>query len=208
LARSLNGVIQEKSVRRIGGIKEIPVTTRIITATSRLIEQMIKDNEFREDLYYRINVLPIHVPPLRERAKDIPALAAHFLSRLAKQVETPSKKLSKKAMDKLINHSWPGNIRELKNVIARSAILSDSRVINETAIIFGHDIISTTKGLCSDPFKALANSSLKTIVGNYEKEMIESAITDYSSIRKCAIALNISHTALLNKMKKYGIPTT
>lgn len=201
-------VIQEKRVRRIGGIREIPVDTRIITATSRLIEQMIKSNEFREDLYYRINVLPIHVPPLREREEDIPLLADHFLSRVANQLGTPPKKLSDNALKKLINHTWPGNIRELKNVIERGAILSDMQVIDERSIIFGHDIESTIKGLKGGVFKPNGNDSLKTMVGNYERQVIETTIENYSSIRKCAKALNISHTALLNKIKKYHITSS
>ncbi len=200
-------VIQEKRVRRIGGVKEIPVNTRIITATSRLIEQMIKDNEFREDLYYRINVLPIHVPPLKERYEDIPLLADHFLSRISKQLGEPPKKLSDNAFKKLVHHTWPGNIRELKNVIERGAILSDKPIIDESSIIFGHDIESTIKGLSSGVFKSIDNESLKSMVGNYEKQIIETTLDNYTSIRKCAKALSISHTTLLNKMKKYGVAT-
>ncbi len=201
-------VIQEKSVRRIGGVREIPVNTRIITATSRLIEQMIKNNTFREDLYYRINVLPIHVPPLKERYKDIPLLADHFLSRAALKVGVQPKKLSDAAMKKLFNHTWPGNIRELKNVIERGAIISDKDIIDENSILFGHDIESTIRGLQAIPFNSAGDSSLKTIVGAYEKEIIESALNKYPSIRKAAKALNISHTAFLNKMKKYGLSAT
>lgn len=198
-------VIQEKRVRRIGGVKEIPVNTRIVTATSRLIEQMIKSNEFREDLYYRINVLPIHVPPLRERYEDIPLLVDHFLSRVAKQLGAPSKKLSDNAMNKLIDHNWPGNIRELKNVIERGAILSDKQVIDENSIIFGHDIESTIKRLRGGMFRGTSSDTLKQMVGKYEKQILETALTDSTSIRKCAKSLDISHTTLLNKMKKYGL---
>jgi len=200
-------VIQEKSVRRIGGAKEIPVNTRIITATSRLLEQMIKDNEFREDLYYRINVLPINVPPLKERIEDIPLLAEHFLSRAAQKVGIKPKKLSVAATEKLFNHDWPGNIRELKNVIERASIISDRDVMDETAIIFGHEIEGTIKGLRTTPFQDLDTDSLKTMVGRYEKEIIESTLNKYPSIRKSASALDISHTTLLNKMKKYEIGT-
>lgn len=200
-------VIQEKRVRRIGGIREIPVNTRIITATSRPIEQMIKNNEFREDLYYRINVLPIHVPPLKERHEDIPLLADHFLSRAAKQVGVQPKKLTENAMIKLFNHNWPGNIRELKNVIERGSIISDRDVIDESSIIFGHDIESTILGLQTAPFDKRENKSLKTMVGNLEKEIIGSTLKKYPSIRKSAKALNISHTTLLNKMKRYGLGT-
>ncbi len=198
-------VIQEKSVRRIGGIKEIPVNTRIITATSRLIEQMIKDNTFRQDLYYRINVLPIHVPPLKERYEDIPLLAEYFLSRAANQVGIQPKKLSDAALRKLNSHDWPGNIRELKNVIERASIISDKKIIDENWILFGHDIERTIKGLKATSFNEIQLHSLKEMVGSYEKGLLESTLKKYPSIRKSARALKISHTAILNKIKKYGI---
>jgi transcriptional regulator of aroF, aroG, tyrA and aromatic amino acid transport len=198
-------VIQEKRVRRIGGVREIPVNTRIITATSRVIEQMIQNNEFREDLYYRINVLPIHVPPLKERYEDIPLLAEHFLTRAAKKAGIQAKKLSDRAVHKLFTHDWPGNVRELKNVIERGAILSDNDTIDENWIIFGHDIEATIKGL--EPARTMQHGPLKAMVGRYEKKIIESALNAHPSIRQSAKSLDISHTALLNKIKKYGIDT-
>lgn len=196
-------VIQEKCVRRIGGIREIPVNTRIITATSRLIEKMIKDNTFREDLYYRINVLPIHVPPLKERYGDIPLLTDHFLARIAMQVGSIPKKLTQAALDKLHQHTWPGNVRELKNVIERGSIMSDRDTIDVNAIIFGHEIEATIRGMRSPNLHREA--PLKDQVARFEKGLIESALTRHSSIRKCARALKISHTAVINKMKKYQI---
>ncbi|MFA5902566.1 MAG: sigma 54-interacting transcriptional regulator [Desulfobacula sp.] len=200
-------VIQEKSVRRIGGIKEIPINTRIITATSRLIEQMIKENTFRQDLYYRINVLPIHVPPLKERYEDIPLLVDHFLSRAANQVGIQPKKLSDAASNKLFSHDWPGNIRELKNVIERASIICDKDLIDENWILFGHDIERTIKGLKATSFNELQIHSLKEMVGLYEKGILKSTLKKYPSIRKSAKALKISHTAIINKIKKYGIST-
>ncbi len=197
-------VIQEKSVRRIGGILEIPVDTRIITATSQPIEQMIQENKFREDLYYRINVLPIHIPPLKNRHQDIQALTDHFLSRIAKQLGSIPKKLSKDAMDKLVDHNWPGNVRELKNVIERGSIISDRDIIDANAILFGHEIEKRIRELRSSP-PDLQSYSLKDKVGKFEKKVLESALTRYPSIRKSARALKISHTAMLNKIKKYGI---
>ncbi len=200
-------VIQEKKVRRVGGAVEIPVDTRIITATSHLIEKMIKANQFREDLYYRINVLPIHVPPLKERPEDIVLLADHFLSRIAKQVGSAPKKLTPDAREKLIHHSWPGNVRELKNVIERGSIMSDHETIDSNAIIFGHEIEERIRELKSHSGISHSNSKgpLKEQVAKFEKELIESALNRYPSIRKCARALKISHTAMINKMKKYQI---
>ncbi len=200
-------VIQEKSVRRIGGIREIPVDTRIITATSRLIEKMIKDNQFREDLYYRINVLPIHVPPLKERHEDIGPLTDQFLARIARQVGSIPKRLTPAAMDKLIHHTWPGNVRELKNVIERGSIMSDQETIDTNAIVFGHEIEATIRELRSptQTNEAIPMGPLKKQIGKFEKELIESALTQFPSIRKSAKALGISHTALINKIKKYQI---
>ncbi|MCM2283957.1 MAG: sigma 54-interacting transcriptional regulator [Desulfobacula sp.] len=198
-------VIQEKTVRRIGGIKEIPVNTRVITATSRLIEQMIKDNTFRQDLYYRINVLPIHVPPLKERYEDIPLLVDHFLSRAANQAGIHPKKMSDAALSKLFRHDWPGNIRELKNVIERASIITDNEIIDEAYILFGHDIEKTIKDLKSHHFNELSVHSLKEMVGSYEKGILKSVLKRYPSIRQSARALNMSHTAIINKIKKYGL---
>ena len=168
---------------------------------------MIKTNAFRQDLYYRINVLPIHVPPLKERKEDIPLLTRHFLSRIAKQVGSVPKSLSQAASEKLHLHAWPGNVRELKNVIERGAIISDTDIIGPKAILFGHEIEKTIQELKSGPahLNAPVPGSLKAIVGRYEKEVIESVLLKHASIRKAARALDISHTAMLNKMKKYQI---
>lgn len=199
-------VIQEKRIRPIGGIREIPVDTRIITATSRLIEQMIKNNQFREDLYYRINVLPIHVPPLRERRQDIRLLAEHFLSRIAGQVRSMPKKLSRESMEKLMAHHWPGNVRELKNVIERGAIISDQEIIEPKAVLFGHEIKNTLRELRSGSGSWNGTgASLKELLAGYEQEILASAILRHRGIRKTARILGISHTTLINKMKKYNI---
>jgi len=200
-------VIQEKCIRRVGGMMEIPLDTRIITATSRPIEKMIKENKFREDLYYRINVLPIHVPPLKNRHQDIQALTDHFLSRIAKQLGSLPKKMSKAAMEKLVSHNWPGNVRELKNVIERGSIISDKDTIDANAILFGHEIEKTIRELRSSPAPgvSLQSTPLKESVGKFEKKILESVLPKYPSIRKSAKALGISHTAMINKIKKYEI---
>jgi len=117
-------VIQENTVRRIGGVEEIPVHVRILTATHRDLNEMVREGGFRRDLFYRINVLPIHIPPLRERSPDIPLFAEHFLFRLADRVGEPVKPLTPEALDKMYRHDWPGNVRELKNVVERAAILN------------------------------------------------------------------------------------
>ena len=132
-------VIEEKKVRRVGGSKEIPVDTRIITATNRNLEQMIEAKLFRRDLYYRINVLPIHIPPMKERIEDIPLLVEHFLFQLASKLGKNVQTLTVAALHKLRQHIWPGNIRELKNVIERASILSEGDQIDVESVLFSHE---------------------------------------------------------------------
>jgi transcriptional regulator with PAS, ATPase and Fis domain len=136
-------VIQDKCIRRIGGSAEIQIDTRIITATNRNLEQRVTHKKFRQDLYYRINVLPIHIPPLRERSDDIPLLVDHFLFQLAAKLGRQIQGISPDGMAKLLRHDWPGNIRELKNVVERAAILWDGKQIDVDCIMFSHEIGGT-----------------------------------------------------------------
>ncbi|MCP4109019.1 MAG: Fis family transcriptional regulator [Desulfobacteraceae bacterium] len=199
-------LIQENRVRRIGGTKEISINTRIITATNKNLEQLVHDKSFREDLYYRINVLPIHIPPLRERPGDIPVLAEHFLfqlgSRLGKQVQS----VTEEAMNKLCSHNWPGNVRELKNVIERASILSESDKIGAESILFSFEIGKSIKGVKSQvPPELPGHHSLGALLDHYEKQIIAKTLKTSESIRKAAKTLGVSHTTLLNKLKKHKI---
>lgn len=199
-------VIQERRVRRIGGSKESPVNARIITATNKNLEQMVQEKQFREDLYYRINVLPIYIPPLRERKKDIRLLVEHFIFRLSSRLGKNVQSLTSGALDKLCRHKWPGNVRELKNVIERAAILCDSEMIDSDHILFGFEIGKRVKKTDHEiPELSVSGRSLYDIVGLYEKEIIRKTIRNHTSIRKAAKALGVSHTTLMNKLKKYGI---
>ena len=197
-------LIQEKAVRRIGGAKEIPIKARIITATNKNLEQLVREKRFRQDLYYRISVLPIHIPPLSERKDDIPDLVDHFLFRLSSRLDSQVPKLTSEAMNKLYSHDWPGNVRELKNVVERAAILGDGPVIDKDRILFSHEM----SGINSSPVQGTSSSiPLKTQVAELEKEIIEQAMSVTKTVRKAARSLDISHTALLKKMKKYGLDT-
>ncbi len=118
-------VLQEHEITRIGGSQSIPVDVRIVAATNRELIEQVKRKEFREDLYYRLNVVPINLPPLRERRKDIPELAAYFLESICTELSIPQKKLSNEAVSLLVSYDWPGNVRELENSIKRAAILSN-----------------------------------------------------------------------------------
>jgi transcriptional regulator of aroF, aroG, tyrA and aromatic amino acid transport len=197
--------IQESVVRRIGGSEEIPVHCRVITASNRNLKKMVDDRTFRQDLYYRINVLPIHIPPLRERIDDIPFLVEHFLMELAAGLGKEVKSLTQEAMEKLFSHGWPGNVRELKNVVERAAIISDKKIVDHSCILFSHEL-EAGFGLAKRraPREGKGNS-LKEQVGSYEKSLITNALKTFGSIRGTAKALKISHTALLKKVRKYEI---
>ncbi len=132
-------VIQEKKVDRLGSNTPIPVDVRIICTTNRNIEEEVKNGNFREDLYYRINVFPITVPPLRERKEDIPPLAEHFLKKYSKAFNKTIERISEKAMEILLNYSWPGNVRELENVIERGVVLCEKDILTDKDI-FLHNL--------------------------------------------------------------------
>ena len=122
-------VIQEKAVRPVGETREVPVDVRILSATHRKLEELVKAGRFREDLYYRINVIELHVPSLRERLDDVPSLVEMLLDRVARQIGVPEPEISDEAMDKLLSYSYPGNVRELENILERAVTLcSDNRV--------------------------------------------------------------------------------
>ena len=198
-------LIQEKAVRRIGGSHEIPITARIITATNKNLERMVYENRFRQDLYYRISVLPIHIPPLNQRTGDIDDLAEHFLFLLANRLNKTTPKLSQAALQKLHSHEWPGNVRELKNVIERAAILCDSDIIDENRILLNDELSSFITAPDEKPAQHVA--PLKNQVIEFEKKIIQQTFANNKSVRQTASALHISHPALLKKMKKYGIKT-
>jgi len=199
-------VIQDKCVRRVGGSAEIQIDTRIVTATNRNLEQRVEQKAFRQDLYYRINVLPIHIPPLRERSDDIPLLVEHFLFQLASKLGKHIQDISADGMDKLLRHDWPGNIRELKNVVERAAILCDGKPIDVHCIMFSHEFGQATQPDFFQSVKAMPKTRpLKEAVAEYEARMINDTLAVSKSIRDAAKHLNVSHTALLNKLKKYNI---
>ena len=122
-------VLQDKKIRRVGGTDEVEVDVRVIAATNQPLETLVKERRFREDLFYRLNVIPIRMPSLRERREDIPLLAEHFLRRFAAEMKKPVSKMSSEAMARLERHSWPGNVRELENVIERAVALAPSALI-------------------------------------------------------------------------------
>jgi Nif-specific regulatory protein len=128
-------VLQEREFERLGGTKTIKVDVRVIAATNQNLEDKIKQKLFREDLFYRLNVFPIRIPPLRERKDDIPVLAQHFLTMYAREMNRPAKSISNEVMDRLLNYSWPGNVRELQNVIERAVVLVHGEIVDTDCLM-------------------------------------------------------------------------
>ncbi|MGB9813867.1 MAG: sigma 54-interacting transcriptional regulator [Thermovenabulum sp.] len=196
-------VLQEGKIRRIGENEEIPVDVRIIAATNRNLEEMVRIGKFREDLYYRLNVIPIYIPPLRERKEDIPLLAYHFVEKLNKKLNKKIKGFSKSAMQKLLDYNWPGNVRELGNVIERAMNLCNEEYIDSEHIILrDEDIDREIAGITK---KEELPCSLKEVVKKAEIEAIKDALNRSKSIRSAAKLLGVTHATLINKMKAYGI---
>ena len=193
-------VLQEREFEPVGGSRTIHVDTRIISATNRNLENEITAGRFREDLYYRLNVVAIKVPPLRNRSVDIPVLADFFLNRYARKNHRKLKGLHPRAMDLLLRHSWPGNVRELENVIERAVIMARGDMVNP------EHFPSTLKGRHSqeaagEPVLA-SGRSLKEV----EKEMIIKTLEDMGGNRtRTAEVLGISRRTLQLKLKEDGI---
>jgi len=196
-------LIQEMAVRRIGDSKEIPINTRLITATNKNLDQLVRQNKFREDLYYRINVIPIHIPTLKERKEDIPILLEHFLFELLIRLGKKISSITPLALQKLISYDWPGNVRELKNVVERAAFFSNDTVIDVDAILFSHELTPYHGNYLNLHEGELG--SLKCQVSEFEKKIVFEALQKRKTVRKAAAALKISHPALLKKMQKYDI---
>ncbi len=191
-------VLQEKEFERVGGIKTIKVNVRIIAATNRSLEDAIKANRFREDLYYRLNVFPIYIPPLRERKTDVLLLADHFLAKYSKENKKPISRISTPAIDLLYSYHWPGNVRELQNCMERAVLVCDGDTIQTT------HLPPTLQRV--DTIDRREKVSLAHQVENFEKELIIDALKKTRGIKaKAAKFLSTTERILGYKMKHYTI---
>ncbi|WP_336884668.1 sigma-54 interaction domain-containing protein [Solidesulfovibrio fructosivorans] len=197
-------LIQSRRIRRLGDGREIPVNARIITATNRNLEELVGKHLFREDLYYRINVLPLHIPPLRERPEDIPILAEHFLFQLSSRLGKGLLSFDAQAQKRLIQHHWPGNVRELKNVVERAAILSESTTIGADSILLVHELGRSHKAV-PPTSPEFSGEPLRVAIDRYERGLLLAALKEKKSLRQAAKTLGISHTALRNKLQKHHL---
>lgn len=188
----LLSVLQNRYVVRVGSNKQIPVDIRLVCATNRDLPVMVREGTFREDLYYRINTIMIEVPPLRDRVDDIPILAGHFLRNNAERYGKAGLKFSTPALEKLANHEWPGNIRELQHAVEKAVILSESSLLKAGDFIFNTNNRSV-------------NHSEMTIEEMEKRAIIESLRKHNFNMSVVASRLGITRQTLYNKLKKYNI---
>ena len=194
-------VIQDKEIERIGGSKTIPLDIRIISATNRHLEQLVEAHQFREDLWFRLNVFPILIPPLRERRCDIPALIQHFISLKSKELKLPAiPTLSPAATDQMMDYRWPGNVRELQNVIERALI------INPEGPLCFEQLQAESVQTHLEPGKAPAETdNLNQVIIKHIRQVLSKTNGKVSGPSGAAAALGINPSTLRNRMKKLGI---
>jgi two-component system response regulator AtoC len=208
LQAKLLRVLQGGEIRRIGDTTPVKVDVRLIAATLRDLADDVRDGRFREDLYYRLNVLPVAIPPLRERAEDIPQLARFFAQRHAARHQLGEVELSDVAIEALVRQPWPGNVRELENVLERAVILADAPALKGGARVIDADYLGTVmnvQGAASTTSESAA-LSIKKATREIEQDLIRRALGVTKGNRtNAAKLLEISHRALLYKMKEYGI---
>lgn len=199
-------VLEDRRIRRLGGNRNIDIDVRVIAATNRDLQQAIQERAFREDLYYRINVFPIVVPPLRERRDDIPPLLDHFLKHFAREFHKPSREISRDALDLLMSYHWPGNIRELRNLVERIFIMHEGAIIRpENLPVEIHGA-----GERPLPFAGVvippAGLNLDEEVARFEKALLEQAldITD-GNVAKTSRLLQMARGTLRYKLEKYQL---
>ena len=198
-------VLQEREFERVGGTQTIKSDFRVIAATNRDLEEQVKECRFREDLYYRLNVIPVKAPPLRDRATDIPLLVDHFIAKFNRNKSRAISGLAQEALGHLVRYDWPGNVRELENIIERMVILAAKdqiEVEDLSAKILG---ARSKAGPGNDEIPA-QGFFLSQVLGEYEKKLLIQALNQTDWVKnKAAKLININRTTLIEKMKRFGL---
>jgi two-component system NtrC family response regulator len=190
--------LQEQSFERLGGSRTIKVDVRVVAATHRDLEAMARAGEFREDLYYRLNVVSIELPPLRERREDIPMLVDHFLRRFARESGQPPRTVSREAMDRLLKYAYPGNVRELENIVQRAVVLARGEVIGAA------DLPLHLAELKSEGVPA--SGSLVARLAAFERALLVQALAEAGGVQtRAARSLGIGERHLRYRLKKHGL---
>jgi len=200
-------VLQERRFEPVGSGKSIEVDVRIIAATNKNLEAAVKEKAFREDLFYRLNVIPIIIPPLRERKSDIPLLIRHFSEKYSKENGKPPPRLNQECMEILTSYRWPGNVRELENVIERLVILKSDQEI--TSHDLPEKLVQTAENIVTSIQIPDHGISFKHVVSDFENELILKALQKTAwNKNKAASLLKINRTTLVEKIKKRQLEKT
>jgi transcriptional regulator with GAF, ATPase, and Fis domain len=201
--------IEEREFKAVGDTRTQTVDIRLVTATNKDLEGMVADGEFREDLYYRINIFPIELPPLRDRRDDIPALATHFLNQFTEDMNHKATEFSPGAMNLLVNHDWPGNVRELENVIQRAVILASGDIIRQGHLVNIIDMlphIDLDIPRTSEELKKIKKIARQKSVENVEKLFVLGALKrNHWNVTHAAEETGMQRTNFQALMKKYDI---
>ena len=200
-------VLTDQSYHRVGGQRPVKVDVRVLSATSRNLQDEIAAGRFREDLYYRLNVVPVRLPPLRERREDIPELVNHFLARFAAERRMPPPRMSDEAMAALQAHDWPGNVRQLRNIIERTIILAPGdRVACIEVDLLPTEVLDNQNAMGGcDPAMAIMGSPLREARESFEREYLKIQIRRFSgNISRTASFIGMERSALHRKLKALG----
>ncbi len=196
-------VLQDGTFERVGGLRTLKVNVRLVTATNRDLEKEVKEGGFREDLFYRLNVVPVALPPVRDRRDDIPQLIAYFINKFSERMKKPVPKLSPDALELLAQYPWPGNIRQLENVIERLIVMNDGHEIIGDQL--PEEILEFEEERALGPGASL-KEQVKEATRRIEKKAIEEALIETeNNVTRAAKKLNISRKGLQLKMKELGI---
>jgi two-component system nitrogen regulation response regulator NtrX len=201
-------VLTDQSYHRVGGQRPIKVDVRVLSATSRNLQDEIAAGRFREDLFYRLNVVPVRLPPLRERREDIPELVSHFLARFATERRITPPRISEEAMAALQAHDWPGNVRQLRNIIERTLILAPGDRVSciEVDLLPAEVLDNPSGGSSANATMAIMGSPLREARESFEREYLKIQIRRFSgNISRTASFIGMERSALHRKLKALGI---
>ena len=205
-------VLQERYVRPVGGTAEVAIDVRVIAATNRDLERQVAENGFREDLYYRLNVIPIVVPPLRERREDVPLLVNHFVKKYAKSAGRNIQQVSHESLEQLSGYEWPGNVRQLENTIERAVALEMGEVLRVQLPVERARAKAAAAGVGSDTLSSTADAVLpegmdmEKYVAGIERSLLKSALQQSNGVQtRAADVLRISYRSFRHLMKKYDL---
>lgn len=206
LQMKLLRVLQEREVERVGSSRKIRLNVRIISATNADLTELVKTREFREDLFYRLNVIPVHLPPLRERREDIPLLTKYFLKKSCQGQNHPPCTLSGEAATALHQYRWPGNVRELENVIERAVALTEDEMIGLGDLPEQISLLSGSASAHSFPLFDEKGLDLPALVAELECRMIQAALESSGGVKtRAAELLNLNRTTLVEKIRRYKL---